>query len=253
MNPLTIALASVGTIFGGALLGMWLQNLLPGHHLSKEMQDLVKLSAGTIATLTALILGLLVSSAKSEFDAINTDLVQGSANFILLDRTLARYGPEAKEARDQLKRAVQAGIEMVWPNEKTTRNVLSAIEDANAMELFQNKLNELSPQTDSQRQARTQALQIAANLGQLRWLMIEQAQNQLPTPLLLILIFWLILLFVSFGLFAPHNSTARTVLFVGACAISAAIFLVLELNRPFDGVTKVSSAPLRAALRHMGQ
>src|SRR5262249_44684335 len=119
MSSLTVGLVSAGSIFGGSLLGMGLQRLLPGHHLSKETQHVVKLSAGTIATLTALVLGLLVSSAKSAFDILNTGVVQGSAKVIFLDRTLARYGPESRAAREQLKRSIAAGVETVWPAQKT--------------------------------------------------------------------------------------------------------------------------------------
>ena len=255
MSSLVISLISAASIFAGALLGMELQRRLPSHHLSKEMQDLVKLSAGTIATLTALVLGLLVSSAKSSFDGIQTGIVQGSAKFILLDRALARYGPESRAAREQLKRVIAASIEMVWPTEKTGVSALTSVERANGieLELIQDKLRELTPQNDAQRQALAQAQQIANDLSQIRWLSVEEAKNQLPVPLLLILVFWLVLLFVSFGLFAPRNSMALTVLFVGACAISAAIFLVLELNRPLDGLIRVSSAPMRYAMQHLGQ
>ena len=253
MSSLGIGFISAASVFGGALLGMRLHSLLPGHHLSKEMQDLVKLSAGTIATLTALVLGLLVSSAKSSFDNINAGIVQGSAKLILLDRALARYGPEAKPVREQLKRVVAAGIETLWPTEKTGVPALTAFERANGMELVQDKLRELTPQTDAQRQFLAQAQQMAGDLGQTRWLLIEQSQNELPLPLLMILVFWLVLLFVSFGLFAPRNAMALTVLFVGACAISAAIFLVLELNRPLEGTIKVSSGPLRNALSHIAE
>jgi len=254
MNSLSTAFISAICILAGSLLGMGLQRRLPGHHLSKEMQDLVKLSAGTIATLTALVLGLLVSSAKSSFDAVNTGIVQGSAKFILLDRTLARCGPEAEAVREQLKRTLAAGIETVWPKEKSGIPALTAFERSNGMELVQDKLREVtSPQNDAQRQALAQAQQIVGDLGQLRWLLIEQGQNQLPLPLLVILVFWLVLLFISFGLFAPRNAMALVVLSVGACAIAAAIFLVLELNRPLDGLIKVSSAPLRNALHHLGQ
>jgi len=253
MNSVSVGLISAACIFGGALLGMKLQRLLPGHHLSKEMQDLVKLSGGTIATLTALVLGLLVSSAKSSFDTVNNGIVQGSAKFILLDRALSRYGPEARPAREQLKRALAAGIETAWPRQKTGLPPLTALERANGVEMFEDKLRELKPQNESQRQLQAQAQQLANDIGQTRWLLIEQAQSQLPLPLLMILVFWLVLLFVSFGLFAPKNATALTVLFVGACAISAAIFLVLELNHPLDGVIHVSNAPLVNALSHVGE
>src|SRR5689334_550968 len=138
MNPFTIGLICIAAIFGGALLGIGIQRRLPNHHLSKEMNDLVKLSAGIIATLTALVLGLLVSSAKSSFDDMSTGVVQSSARFILLDRTLARYGPEAKPAREQLKRVLAAGIEMVWPKEKTGVSALTAFERAHGLELVLN-------------------------------------------------------------------------------------------------------------------
>lgn len=253
MSPFTIGLICAGSIFGGALLGVGLQRLLPSHHLGKEMQDLVKLSAGTIATLTALVLGLLVSSAKSSFDAINNGIVQGSANVIFLDRTLARYGPETKAVRDQLKRTVAAGIETVWPAEKTGISGLTTLERSRGMETIQDQLAAMKPQSAVQQAIFTQAQQLATTLGQSRWLLIEETHTQLPLTLLVILVFWLVLLFVSFGLFAPRNITAHVVLFIGACAISAAIFLVLELNQPFDGLIKVSSAPLHNALNHLDQ
>jgi hypothetical protein len=200
-----------------------------------------------------LVLGLLVSSSKSSFDAINNGIVQGSAKFILLDRALARYGSETKSTREQLQRAVAGGIEMVWPTEKTGVPALTAFERANGMELVQGKLSELTPQNDAQRQALAQAQQIVNDLSQTRWLLIEQEQNQLPLPLLLVLVFWLTLLFVSFGLFAPPNATVLIVLFVGACAVSVAIFLVIELNRPLEGFIKISNTPLRNALQHLNQ
>src|SRR5262245_56377678 len=253
MSSLTIGLISAGSIFGGSLLGMGLQRLVPGHHLSKETQDVVKLSAGTIATLTALVLGLLVSSAKSSFDTMNAGVVQGGAKIIFLDRTLARYGPETKPAREQLKRSVAAGVEAVWPTEKTGVPALTAFERANGMELVQDKLRALTPQSEVQRQILAQAQQIVGDLSQTKWLLLEEAQTELPLSLLLILVFWLTLLFVSFGLFAPPNATALAVLCVGACAISAAIFLVLELTRPLDGIIKISNAPLLNALQHLGQ
>ncbi len=233
------------------MFGLVLQRFLPSHHLSREMQDLVKLCAGTIATLTALVLGLLVSSAKSSFDAINNGIVQGSANIIFLDHTLVRYGPEADPARRQLKRSVEAGIESAWNRGKSSAPGLTGLEHANGMGILQDKLGTLSPQSDSQRGILALAGQLTNTLYQARWFLIEETHGGLPMPLLVILIFWLALLFVSFGLFAPRNLTALVVLLIGACAVSAAIFLVLELNQPFDGLIKASDAPLRNALQHL--
>jgi len=253
MNSTLISFVSAGTIFAGALLGAGLQRLLPAHHLSKEVQDVVKLSAGMIATLTALVLGLLVSSAKSSFDTINNGIVQTSAKVILLDRALARYGPESTATREQLKRTVATVIETIWPSEKTGVSAMATMERSRGLDLVQDRLNELQPQTDAQRDALSQARQMVGDISLTRWLLIEQEQSQLPIPLLGILIFWLTLLFVSFGLFAPANTTAFIVLLVGACAVSGAVFLVIELNQPVEGFIKISSAPLRNALLHINQ
>lgn len=253
MSSVAVGPISACAIFSGSLLGIGLQRLLPEHHLDKEMQDIVKLSAGTIATLTAMVLGLLVSSAKGTFDATNAAIVQGSTKIIVLDRSLAAYGPETKPAREQLRRSVAATIEEGWPRQKNGVSALTVMERSNCVEIMRDKLRELKQDNDVQRQILAQAQQIVSDLSHTHWLLIEQADNHLPLPLLVVLVFRLALLFISFGLFAPHHITAITVLFVGACAVSAAIFLVLELNRPLEGLVKASKDPLWTALQHLGR
>jgi hypothetical protein len=97
--------------FGGALVGMLLRATLPVHHLSSDSKDVVKLGTGLIATLSALVLGLLIASAKSSFDAQRTGFQQLSANLVMLDRALARYGPETKDAREALRQLVASAID----------------------------------------------------------------------------------------------------------------------------------------------
>jgi Protein of unknown function (DUF4239) len=253
MSSLTIALISAACIFGGALLGLSLQGLLPERHLRDTSKDTVKVAAGMIATLSALVLGLLVGSAKSSFDTTNNAIIQNSAKIILLDRVLAAYGPETKDAREQLRRAAVAGIEMFWPEEKKEGSGMTGFERANAMEMIQAKLRQLTPATDAQRKLQSQADQISGDLLQARWLLIEQAQSALPLPFLVVLLFWLTMLHLSFGLFAPRNWTVFTVLLISALSVSGAIFIILEMNHPLQGMIKVSSAPMRKALEHLGQ
>ena len=253
MSSLDIALISAACIFGGVLLGLFLQNLLPGHHLSSDSKDTVKLGAGMIATLSALVLGLLVSSAKSNFDIVSAEVTQGAAKIIQLDRALANYGPETRDARELLRRSVVAGIEAFWPEDKTAATGMTTFERANGMELVQTRLRELSPATDAQRQLLAQAQQISSELLQFRWLLIEQTQNALPTPFLVMVLFWLTMLHMSFGLFAPRNAMVIVVLLICALSVSGAIFLILEMNHPLSGMIKVSSAPMLKALEHLGQ
>ena len=253
MSSLTVALISAGCIFSGVLLGMWLRDLLPGHHLSSDSKDTVKLAAGMIATLSALVLGLLVSSAKSSFDTVGSEITQSATKIILLDRTLASYGPATKDAREQLRHSVIAGIETIWPEVKTTVPGMITFERANAMEQLQMKLRELTPVGEAQRQLLAQAQQLSGELLQFRWLVIEQTQNALPMPFLVMLLFWLTMLHMSFGLFAPRNATVVVVLLLCALSVSGAVFLILEMNHPLSGFIKVSSAPMLKALEHLGQ
>src|SRR5881394_1346070 len=175
-SSLTIGLICAGCVFGGALLGLLLQRLIPEHHLRDTSKDTVKVVAGMIATLSALVLGLLVSSAKSSFDTTSNAMIQNGAKIILLDRALAAYGPETKDVREQLRRAVAAGIEMFWPEEKNAGSGMTGFERANAMEMIQAKLRALTPTTDAQRQFFFFKQKTAYDMLQARWLLIEQAQ-----------------------------------------------------------------------------
>ncbi len=253
MSSLTIGLISAGCIFGGVLLGVLLQKVLPEHHLDTASKDTVKVGAGMLATLTALVLGLLVSSAKSSFDAMNAGIAQTGAKIILFDHILADYGPETKEVREQLRNTVASTIERIWPAKKTGAGGLRALESVDAAKTLQARLRELTPKNDLQKSLLAQASQIAGDVLQTRLLLVEQQQNELPSIFLVLLIFWLTGLFISFGLFAPRNGTVLAVLLICALSVSSAIFLVLEMNRPLDGFIKVSNAPLRRAVELIGK
>ena len=253
MNSLTIGFISAGCIFGGVLLGMLLQKVLPQHHLESDSKDTVKLGAGMLATLTALVLGLLVSSAKGSFDAMNAGIAQTGAKVILFDHILADYGPETKEVREQLRDTVASTIEKIWPDKKGGPGGLRALESVDAAKTLQAKLRELTPKNDLQKSLLAQASQIGSDVLQTRLLLMEGQQNTLPSPFLVLLIFWLTGLFITFGMFAPRNGTVLAVLLICAVSVSSAIFLVLEMNRPLDGFIKASNAPLRKAVELIGK
>lgn len=253
MSSIIIGLIAFICVFGGALLGLFLRNILPEPHLRDDSKDAVRTGFAMIATLAALVLGLLISSAKDSLDAMNAAFTQSGAKIIMLDRVLSFYGPETKEVREQLKDVVQSNIERIWSNDKTQKINMQTSERSKGMELVLDKLRVLTPQNESQRSLHTQALQIGNDLLQSRWLVIEQAQLTLPTTFLVILIFWLTILFMSIGLFSPSNLTVITVLLVCAMSVSCAIFLIEEMSHPFQGTIKVSSAPLVKALEHLGR
>ena len=237
----------------GMALGAYLRLVLPEHHTQTDSKDILMTAAGTMATLIALIIGLLVTSAKSTYDDTNSSITQGGAKIITLDYYLSGYGPEAKEVRELLRQATAAGIERIWPDEGTHGAELAKMEAASDMSHVYNRIRELSPQNDDQKYLQTQALQIAADMMQSRWMLIEQSQVNLPRMFLVVLTFWLTVMFVQFGLLAPRNRTALSALFICAISMAGAIFLILELNHPLEGRIKVSSAPMQKALSLIGK
>jgi hypothetical protein len=251
MSPTSIGWIVMACVFGGALLGTFLRLILPAHHLSSDSKDVIKLAMGLTATMAALVLALLIAAAKGSYDTQRNELTQMSANIILLDRVLAHYGPEAKEAREMLRSTVATMIDRIWPENRSRAAELSPT--AASAEGFYDKIQELTPQNEVQRLLQAQALKMSIDLGQTRWLLFEQGGRSIPMPFLVLLIFWVTIIFLSFGLFAPSNATVITTLFLCALSVSGAIVLILELDRPFGGLVQISSAPMRSAIAQIGK
>lgn len=258
MSTVAIAVVVFACVFGAALLGMVLRGVLPDEHLSSDSKDVVKLAMGLIATMAALVLGLLTGSAKGTFDAQDAELKQVAANVIMLDRSLARYGPETKSIRDSLKQLIALRLATTWPEDASglppsTHATVDLPESTPAAESIDDEVRALSPHTDAQRGLQARAQQSVDSIMQVKWLLMGQAGNAIQTPLLVFLVFWLAALFASFGLFAPRNATVVTILLVAAISVAGSIFLIAEMNQPFTGTLKISSGPLRFALAHLGQ
>jgi hypothetical protein len=253
MNEVEIASIVFACVFGSALLGLSLHSALPAQHLSQDSKDVIKLGTGLIATMAALVLSLLVSSAQSSFDQMNGELVQNAARTVSLDRTLSDYGPETKEVRELLKHTYAARVEHLFPSETFHRGTLDTPEAVVRSEGITAKLWELSPERDSQRWFRSHALDLASEMSSTRWLLFMQKDEALPMPLLVVLVSWLALIFAAFGLFAPRNTTVIVALLVCSLSTAAAILLILEMNSPFAGLMKLSSAPMRDALANLGR
>jgi len=253
MPPILAGLIVFACTFGGSLLGMWLRSALPGHHLSEDSKDVVKLGMGLIATLTALVLGLVTASAKSAFDVQDAAVKNSAMSILGLDRTLARYGPETKGIREALRKTLIFRIETTWPEDSSQAVRIETPETTATVEGIEDQIRNLSPQTDAQRAFQSRALAITSDLLDTRWSVFGAVASPIPAPFLVIVVFWLAVLFWSFGLFAPRNATVIAVLVLCALSVAASIFLILEMERPFDGIMKVSSAPLRYTLAHLGQ
>ena len=198
---------------------------------------------GLIGTMTALVLGLLIASAKNSFDAQRNGLAQLSANIILLDRALARYGPESKDARDAPRLGRRHASSTPGPRESSVWTGRRRRCGPKAgMRGSMRKSRDSRRRTIHSARLQAQALKTGADIAQMRWLMFAQKGSSIPTPFLVVMVCWLALILASFSLFAPSNATVFITLLVCALAVSSAVFLILELDRPFDGMIQISSA-----------
>ena len=216
MYPTIVCMIVFTCTFGAALLGMWLRTTLPEHHLDAESKDVVKVGIGLIATMTALILGLVTASAKSSFDAVDSAVKSTAIEVLTLDRVLARYGAETSAIRTDLKRGVGGRIDMIWPQGASRPANLDPIRSGAAAQAegLAQAIRALKPRDDAQRALQARAPDLTETLLQARWLVLAGTEKSVPVPFLVILVFWLTITFASFGLFAPRHAT---VLAVSSC------------------------------------
>jgi hypothetical protein len=245
VGELALTASVFACLLGAALVGMRLPYVLPERLLTKDTEDFVKLGMGVVATLSALVLGLLVATVKEAFDLKETEIRQFSADLILLDRELVHYGPEANDARDLLRRYASFARAVTWPDEGSEPEELKGWRP---LEDVQDRLRALGPRDDVQRWLQARALGISGDLARTHWLLDVQKGRTIRAPLLVTVVGWFTIIFASFGIFAPRNATAITTLVVCSLSIAASILLIVEMDGPFAGFIQISSAPMRKAI-----
>jgi len=253
MNALVVAVIVFACMFGGGVVGLLLKRRLPDHHLSPETRDVVRLAAGLIGTLAALVLGLLIATVYSSFNTRDQEIKQVAVDLILLDRTLRYYGPETTEIRTLLRQGVTRAIEQHWPKEGGRVSSREDPEGGLLLERAIELIRNLKPGDEAHRSQQKRALQIGGDLARTHWLLIEQSGSSIPTAFLVFLVFWVTMIFASFGLFAPCNTTVIAALFVCSVSIAGSMFLILEMDTPLHGLIKISAAPMHSALSHLNQ
>lgn len=252
MSPTVVGTVVVVCTLGGALLGMWLRTVLPPNHLDGETKDTVKVGIGLVATMTALILGLITASAKSSFDSVDAAVKGAALDVLTLDRLLARYGPETAPQRASLQRAVATRMDRIWPESDAHPPDFDLGKGPSEIEVIADGIRNLDVRTEAHRALRERALELAESMLRVRWLVSASTVTSVPLPFLTILLFWLTITFTSFGLFAPRNATVVAVFVLCALSVGGSVFLVLEMDGPFDGILKVSPGPMRYAREHLG-
>jgi hypothetical protein len=248
MSTIYVGLVIVSILFGSALLAIGIARLLPEHHLSAETKSVVSISMAVIGTLSALVLGLLISTANTLYTTKAERVTQISADVISLDRLLRRYGSEAQDIRALLRNYVAAKLQDLFPQNRDQLPNLDNEATVSLLEQLQNKILAVHPASDTQRWLQSQALQLAAEAMATRWELGEEHLIKTPAVLAALVVFWFAILFASFGLFAPANIVSITAIFLCSVGVGTAIPMMTELQTPFHGLIRISSAPLLHAL-----
>jgi hypothetical protein len=245
LSPLALSCVIFALTIGGILLGVMLRRALPKHHLSKESQEVVRLGVGLVATIAALVLGLLIAAAKGSFDTQSGQVKEITADLIQIDDLLMLYGPETQPIRAEMRAAIGPLIDRIWAEKKA--GVRTFIPGARAEKVYLD-IQALMPRNDVQRSIQSRTIEISNNFAKTRLLLFVESDNLVPTPFLAIMVFWLVIIFASFSLFSELNPTVFAFLVLFAFSSSSALFLILELSQPFTGLMAISNAPLHAAL-----
>ena len=236
---ITFGLILFGCLMGAVVLGIYLRRVLPEHYLSADTKDAVKLAMGLVATMSALVLGLLVTSVKGAYDTRRGEVIEIAAKVAFIDRMLRAYGPEADEVRSQFREMVEESTRRLWPRVNDIPSHFRPNEQGDDSVFISEQLQRLTPRDDTERSLKTQATTLVMEFGQLRSMLTAQSVASISRPMLVVVICWLMLIFLSFSLLAPPNPTATMALIASTLSVAGAIFLILEMDLPFEGWANV--------------
>ena len=253
MSAIAQSLIVLLCISGCALIGSRVRRFLPEHHLSSDSLLAVSLTTGLAATLASLVIGLLVSSTHSSFSKLNDEVAQTAAQTIFLDRMLTQYGSEAVGSREMLSRAHGAAVDYLHAIRKTDAVGRDDLVRQTGLEAFLASLRQLKPKNDEQRQIKTYVMEQGWRLAETRWLIVEQNRSSIPRIFFVALVAWLAFIFLGFGLITENNATVLCSLLGGALLATSAIFVILEMDSPLDGLVTVSIAPMENASALIGR
>ncbi|WP_158786967.1 DUF4239 domain-containing protein [Granulicella sp. L46] len=250
MEALALSSLVFVLVFGGAFAGMALLHGKPEDRFTPEAKDTIRLAIGLVVTMTGLVLGMLVSSAKTFYDGQTSKVSEMSAQIIFISDLLTAYGPETGQLRIEGHHYIEETVDRIWPISKSQSFELSP--GASATHFYQH-VEQLAPKNDVQASAKAQLLAAILNLKRTYWLMFLQSeQTSITVPLLSVVTTWLVIIFFSFGIFAPRTPNVVLTLLICALAVSGAIFIILSMNSPFTGVLKISPVAVRDALDQLG-
>lgn len=243
LDSLTTALGIFAIILIGIFLGVWLARRLPTDHLSKESQDTIIIAIGMVAAMTSLVLGLLTAEMKSSFDVADQEIKAQAARLEEMNMTTREVdNPSVAAIRQSLAELARLALAETFEGAGRSgraRQIYAGI--------YQTIMNMPAP-TVLDQQVRSDLHDQLLDLTQHHLAVIQETKGTIPLPFLYMMVAWTAMIFMSWAIFAPRNATVISIFVICAASVSGALFLILEMDSPFDGIIAISSEPLRTAI-----
>jgi len=250
-QSVAIALLVTGLIAAGGLIGLGLQRVLPEAYTSERMRDMIGGVVGQLTLLLVLVNGLLIWTAYGVFNTQQVELQTVVARALEFDLEMRQFGGEAAPARHILRTDLVWALEQFWGSDSSNAAAYAASYKAMAdMSLV---LDGLQPKTPAQVNLLAAARANYAFIGEQRLLMSLQATTPVPWPLAYAVTFWSAMMFASMGLLSKLSPMSVVMLLLGSASIGLALFLILDYSHPYEGLIRVSPAPLEQAILALDQ
>ena len=245
MSAVAIAIVALGLILASIVCGLFLRSRLPEAHLSGDSKEVIRLATALIGTMAAVVLALLFAATRGSFETTNSHVSRLTAGVIELDQLLKEYGPEGLPLLRALRADRDFMVNLIWRDGASDVSPIRAVAPQQTV-LYM--LRELKPREPVQSSLQARALQVTTDLEQVRLILFAQPPDSISKPFMIVLVLWLMFIFASFSMSAKANPTLVIVLFICAFSAASAIYLIVELGQPFDGLMQIPSEPLRQAL-----
>ena len=242
-----IAMSSFALVVLSICGGLFLRYKLPESDLSGDSKDVIRLATALIGTMAAVVVALLFASTRSSYEATNSHVARLTAGVIELDQLLKEYGgPESHELRQALRSDVASMISAIWRDDAPVSGAILRPVTQEETVLYQ--LRQLDPKTPVQSAIKTRALAVSNDIEQTRLTLLSQPPDSLSRPFITVLVLWLCFIFACFSMSSKANPTLVVVLLVCGFTAATAVYLILELGQPFDGLLQLSNGALKHAL-----
>ncbi|MFM7035420.1 MAG: hypothetical protein ACKOYJ_09630 [Planctomycetia bacterium] len=239
--------------FGAAMLGFAAQRFLPRTYADESTAGSVKVVLGMISVLTTVVFGFITADAKKSFDNAAKIITDTAVRLVSIDRALADFGADAVQIRGEIKQVAEGLITRVNSPEGYVPSARRMVERGEELEDLVGKIARLTPQSEMQAKEQARAMELAAGILHDRWVLATERAASSPTVFLLIVLAWLALQFLAFGLFASRNVFVVLATVLASLTVASGMFVVLDLEGPMTGPMRVSTRALEWAVAIMGQ